>query len=103
MKCSLGISNFLEEISGLSHSGVQKHGGQEELHHAQGQGWRPRVPGFDGTGVAKRSYPMSEVGAAAKRCKPTSKSGDLAGRGWLRGATPCSRSRGATSSKGSGG
>ena len=33
--------------------------GQEEL--AQGQGRRPRVPGCVGTGVAERSYPVSEV------------------------------------------
>ena len=27
----------------------------------QGQGQRPRVPGCDGTGMADRSYPASEV------------------------------------------
>ena len=37
------------------------------------------MPGCDGTGVAKRSYPTSEVGAAAKRCKPTSKVPQLQG------------------------
>ena len=34
--------------------------GLEELSHAQGQGWRPRVPGCDGMGAAERSYPTSE-------------------------------------------
>ena len=33
---------------------------REELPHAQGKGRRPRAPGCDGTGVAKRSYPMSK-------------------------------------------
>ena len=36
-------------------------GGQEELSHDLGQGQRPRVPGCDGAGMAKRSYPSSEV------------------------------------------
>ena len=39
---------------------LQKHG-REELPLAQGQGRRPRVSGCDGTGVAWRSYPTSEV------------------------------------------
>ena len=34
MKCSLGISNFLEEISSLSHSVVFLGGSWEELPHA---------------------------------------------------------------------
>ena len=34
---------------------------REELPHVQGQGQRPRVPGCDGAGMAKRSYPSSEV------------------------------------------
>ena len=33
---------------------------------------RSRVPGFDGTGTAKRSYPASEVGGAAERRYPAS-------------------------------
>ena len=33
---------------------------REELPHAQGKGRRPRAPGCDGTGVAKRSYPTSK-------------------------------------------
>ena len=38
-----------------------KGGGQEELPHVRGQGQRPRVPDFDGTGTAERSYPASDV------------------------------------------
>ena len=34
---------------------------QEELPHIRGQGQQPRVPGCDGTGTAKRSYPTSEA------------------------------------------
>ena len=34
---------------------------QEELHHVQGQGQQPRVPGCDCSGTAERSYPASEV------------------------------------------
>ena len=34
---------------------------QEELHHVQGQGQQPRVPGCDCSGTAERSYPTSEV------------------------------------------
>ena len=50
-------------------------GGQEELPHVRGQGQRPRVPDFDGTGTAERSYPASEVGergGAAERSYPVS-------------------------------
>ena len=46
---------------------------QEELPLAQSQGWRPRAPGCDDAGAAKRNYPKSEVGAAAQRRYPTSK------------------------------
>ena len=38
-----------------------KGGGQEELPHVRGLGQRPRVPGCNSTGTAKRSYPTSEV------------------------------------------
>ena len=38
-----------------------KGGGQEELPHVQGQRQQPRVPDCDGTGMAERSYPASEV------------------------------------------
>ena len=36
-------------------------GGQEELPHVRGQGQWPRMPGCDGAGIAKRSYPTSDV------------------------------------------
>ena len=32
-----------------------------------------KAPGCNSAGVAKRSYPMPEVSAAAERSKPTSK------------------------------
>ena len=47
-------------------------GGQEELPEVRGQGQRPRVPGCDGAVTAERSYPTSEVGAAAGTSYPTS-------------------------------
>ena len=50
-----------------------KGGGQEELPHFRGQGQWPRVPGYEGTGTAERSYPASEVGGAAGRSYSTSK------------------------------
>ena len=34
---------------------------QEELPHVRGQGHRPREPGCNGAGPAKRSYPASEA------------------------------------------
>ena len=47
--------------------------GQEELTHVQGPGQHPRVPGCDGAGTAKRSYPTSKVRVAAGRSYPTPK------------------------------
>ena len=38
-----------------------KGGGQEELPHIRGQGQQPKVPGWEGPGTAKRSYPTYEV------------------------------------------
>ena len=35
--------------------------GQEELPHVRGQGQRPRVPGYGGSGMAERSYSNSEA------------------------------------------
>ena len=35
--------------------------GREELPHVRGQGQWPRVPGCNGAGTAKRSYPKSKV------------------------------------------
>ena len=94
--------------------------GQEELHHIRGQGKCPRVPGRDHAGTAQRSYPTSEVGAAArvsgcdsagaaKRRYPTS---EVWGCGWEElpaawrqwlwpgGATPCPGSHGCASTGG---
>ena len=47
-------------------------GGREELPHVRGHGRRPRVPGCDSAGAAKRSYPSPRLGAAARRSYPTS-------------------------------
>ena len=47
--------------------------GQEELPHVRGQGQWPRVPGCDGAGMAKRSYPVSKAGVAAGRSYPMPK------------------------------
>ena len=38
----------------------------------QGQGQRPRVPGCDGTGMADRSYPASEVRGGGREELPLS-------------------------------
>ena len=56
-----------------------KGSGREELPHVQGAGRQPRVPGCNSTGaaiprqssgvVAERSYPTSEVGAAAESAR----------------------------------
>ena len=51
---------------------AQKHG-REEPPLTQGQGLQQRVPGCVGTGAAERSYPTSEVRAAARRSYPVSK------------------------------
>ena len=45
---------------------------QEELPHVRVQGQRPRVPGCDGAGMAKRSYPTSEVRGGDERSYPMS-------------------------------
>ena len=65
------------------------------------------MPGFDGTGVAERSYPTSGVGVAA-RSYPTPEARVAAGmlphiqgQGlWQRGATPRPRSGGCTDAGG---
>ena len=51
---------------------MPKGGSQEELPHVRSQGKRPRVPGCNGAGMAKRSYPSPRSGAAARRSYPTS-------------------------------
>ena len=43
---------------------------QEELPHVRVQGQRPRVPGCDGAGMAKRSYPTSEVRGSSREEQP---------------------------------
>ena len=56
--------------------------------HTQGQGWQPRAPGCNGTGVAKRSYPTSEVRGGSREELPYAR-----GQGRQpQGATPCRRS-----------
>ena len=78
MKCSFGISDFLEEISSLSHSvvflyffaltGALSAGGcarrakcgREKPPHVRGQGQKPGGP-HARRAAAKRSYPTSEV------------------------------------------
>ena len=41
-----------------------------ELPHVRSQGQRPRVPGCDGAGKARRSHPAFEVREAAGRSYP---------------------------------
>ena len=61
------------EVSGRSWKDpMPKGGSQEELPHVRSQGKRPRVPGCNGAGMAKRSYPSPRSGAAARRSYPTS-------------------------------
>ena len=67
-----------------------KGSGQKELPHVRGQGQWPRVPGCDGTGIAERSYPVSEVWVGGREELPHAR-----GQGWWPGgATPCPRSGG---------
>ena len=61
--------------------------------HTQGQGQRPTVPGYDGAGTAKRSYPTSEVRGGGREELPR-----IRGQGqWPRGATPRPGSSGCAS------
>ena len=48
---------------------VQKPG-QDELPHVRGQGRRPRVPGCNSSGAAKRSYPTSEIRSSGREELP---------------------------------
>ena len=48
---------------------AQKHG-REELPLAQGQGRRPRAPGCDSAGAARRSYPTSEARGGGQEALP---------------------------------
>ena len=44
---------------------------QEELPHVRGQGQRPRVPDYDSTGTAERSYPTSKVRGGSREEIPS--------------------------------
>ena len=50
----------------------------QELPHVRSQGQRPRVPGCDGAGKARRSHPAFEVREAAGRSylAPEARGGD---------------------------
>ena len=50
-----------------------RNSGQEELPHVRGQGQWPRAPGCDGAGMAKRSYPTSEVRGGSREELPHSR------------------------------
>ena len=76
----------LEELPPVQGQGCS----QEDLCCARGQGWRQRVPGWDSTGTANRSYPRPRPGALAGRSDP---SGCTAARG-PRVAVPHSRLEG---------
>ena len=69
---------------------------QEELPYVQGQGQRPRVPDCDGTGMAERSYPASEVRGGNERSYSTSEVGAAAGKGY---PTPLSPRPGAAAGR----
>ena len=61
------------EVRGRSQEDpMPKGSGQEELPHVRGQGQWLRVPDCDGTGMAERRYPASEVGGCDERSYPTS-------------------------------
>ena len=55
-----GITPRLRSGAESRRTPCPKGGVQEELPQVQGQGQRPRVPGCDGAGLAKRSYPASK-------------------------------------------
>ena len=90
-------------------------GGREELPHIWGQGKRLRgaTPHPRSGEAAERNYPTSKVrgsgreelphvqgqGRWPREATPCPRSGGCMGTGGLRGATPHSRSGGATSSK----
>ena len=96
MKCSLGISNFLEEISSLSNSIVFLY--FFALITEEGFLISPcyslelciqRAPGCDGTGVAERASPRLRSGVAAETSYPRPRSGTAADRSY-----PMSKVRG---------
>ena len=50
------------EVRGRSREDpMPKDGDQQELPHVRGQGQQLRLPGCDGAGTAKRSYPAPEA------------------------------------------
>ena len=65
------------------------------LPDVRGQGQWSRVPGCDGAGTAKRSYPASEVGGNGQEEIPPS---EARGRGWEE--PPASEVRGGTRGQG---
>ena len=67
------------------------------LPDVQGQGQQPRVPGFDGTGTAKRSYPASEVTGGWEEFRGGwKKSTPRGGGSWEEPTMPEARSGGCT-------
>ena len=90
---SISSKGFLPTVvhgrSTLAETTAQKRG-REELPHVGCTGWQPRVPGCDGAGAAKRSYPTPEVRSSGWEEQPHAR-----GQGWQpRGATPRLRSGG---------
>ena len=71
-KTSLNIWKFTVHL-------LLKPGLQKELPLAQGQGWRPRVPGCNGTRAAEKRYHTPEVRGGGERSNPTSKEQQLRG------------------------
>ena len=69
MKCSLGISNFLEVISSLSHSISHSEHSREKLSHVRGQGQKPGGPHARGA-AAERSYPTPEARGGSREEQP---------------------------------
>ena len=70
--------------------------GWEDPPLTQGQGWRPRAPGFTGAGAEERSYPTSEVRGSSRDELPHARGqGQRPG-----GATPRPRSCGCTGAGG---
>ena len=47
-----------------------KGSGQEELPYVQSQGQQLRLPGCDGTGMAERSHPATEVRGSGREEPP---------------------------------
>ena len=116
MSCNCSLPEGLRSLLRLMRLGAEagrtpcpRGGSQEELPQVRGQGQRPRVPGWDGAGMAERSYPTSEVRGSGREelphvrgqgprpggATPPLRSGGCTGTGRPRGAIPRSRSEGA--------